>query len=133
MSKGYNKNELSKIKKIDVIGYILETQPNDFTQKDNGSLVYKKNPDFVIYKDTDGTTHGFDFGDNVPHPYKDNIGVLQYCCSYPFLIACKELKKWAISHGSWEVLTPPEPSCTNDTGFMFIPDGIDELSKVPFN
>ena len=61
MSKGFNRNELSRIKKIDVIGYMLETQPNDFTQKDNGSLVFKKNPDFVIYKATDGTTHGYNF------------------------------------------------------------------------
>lgn len=120
---GYNKSEIKRIKEIDVIDYLLHHHPAKFNyNKEKQQLIYKANPDFIIYKEDDGITHGYDFNRNVSHPYKDNIGVLQYCLNMTFLEACNTLVRYAKDKGNWKVV---EDVC-ND-GMMIIPDGIDNV------
>ena len=46
--KGYNKNEIKKIKEIDVIDYLLQNHPAQFKyEKAKQQLSYKANP-FLI-------------------------------------------------------------------------------------
>ena len=122
--KGFNKSEIKQIKEIDVIEYLLQScySGRFKNNKDKNQLTYIDNPDFIIYKEINGITHGYDFRRNVSHPYKDNIGVLQYTLNMSFIDACNALMNFSKNKGNWN------PVCDNDdSGFMMIPDGIDNV------
>ena len=115
MSNGVNKARLEKCKCISVKDYLFFKDPDKYRlSKDGQSLIYKSNPDYVIYDN-----HGYIFTDGCTHPRRDNIDVIRDMYGYGFIEAVEVLEKWQASQ------TPAD-----DDGFMTIPDGIDLLIET---
>ncbi len=94
MANGVNKKRLERCKKISIKAYLLETHPDMFRfGKNKFTLILKDNPDYVVYSD-----HAYNFGDNVSHPRRDNIDVLNDLFGYGFISAVEELEMWARKH-----------------------------------
>ncbi len=132
MSRSVNLKRKEAVKRISVKGYLLETCPDKFRfGKDRETLIYKDNPDYVVYRD-----HAYIFTDDEKHPRRDNIDVLQDIFGYGFVEAVEELERWAIKHNILkqedqepvELIEPPSEDYNN--GFMIIPDGIDKVEDI---
>ena len=115
MSNGVNRARLEKCKCIPIKDYLLSNDADKFRiSRDGQSLIYKANPDYVIYDN-----HGYVFTDGYTHPRRDNIDVICDIYGYGFIQAVEALENWQASH------TPAD-----DNGFMDIPDGIDFVTDA---
>ena len=88
---GIEKQEIIELNSINLIEYLLTTDPSNFRKRDNGTIVYKPKDSIVIWDN-----HSYSFG-TVKHAYKDNIGTLRLIYGYTFMEAVEKLRNFRAS------------------------------------
>lgn len=127
MSNGINKHRLERCKKISIKGYLIDKHPDMFRfGKNKLTLIKKDNSDYVVYDD-----HAFVFTDNVSHPRRDNIDVMQDLFGYGFIEAVEELERWAFAKHVICDDNVPGPSPTKPVNDARSDAYIDEPFSVP--
>ena len=88
---GINRQEIIELNSLNLIEYLLTTDPSNFRKRDNDTIVYKPNDSIVIWDN-----HSFSF-DTVVHAWKDNIGTLRLIYGYTFMEAVDKLRNFRVS------------------------------------
>lgn len=87
---GVSRKEITELNKINLKEYLLDTDKDNFRERNNETIIYKKNNSLVIWKD-----HSYDFG-TTKHPYKDVIGTLREIYDYSFMETIELLRDYKI-------------------------------------
>ena len=91
MTNGTTRDEINKLKRINMIEYFTETDGDNIRKRSNGTVVHKSKEKIVIYED-----HSYTFDDEEPKPYKDIIGTLQQIYGYTFFETIEKLREYEI-------------------------------------
>ena len=125
--KGITQERINIVKNIDLIQYLKDNHPDRFRVRKGGELVDKQDKSFVVYQD-----HAYVYNE-VKHPYKDSIYVEEMVSGCSFMEAVEHIETWIAKRKMPAPTTQPkaeEKEAISDDGFMFIPDGIDELMDI---
>lgn len=87
-----SKNEINRLKKINLIEYFTETDGDSIRKRKKGEIIHKSKDNIVIYED-----HAYVYDDpEEKHPYKDIIGTIQKIYGCEFLEAIERLREYVI-------------------------------------
>lgn len=115
----------NRVKKLDLIEYLLDTCPEKFNQLKNGNLGFiSKKVDLAIFNyDRNGSFHPHGSMFRPEKKYLDVFDVLEYVQGLSFPQAVEALEKWGIKNN---YISEEEIMCSSSI------DSIDLYNDLPF-